>query len=79
MTKNQQCITLGHAADARPLLPEATPEAKPTREEEKARQTPLLRIDAISRDLVGVTNWQEVVKDRAKWGVVVRQPKPVTV
>ena len=24
-------------------------------------------IDVISRDLVGVTNWQEVVKDRAKW------------
>ena len=36
-------------------------------------------IDVISRDLVGVTNWQGVVKDRAKWRAVVRQPKPVTV
>ena len=40
----------------------------------------LLRwIDVISRDLVGVTNWQEVVKDRVKWRAVVRQPKSVTV
>ena len=36
-------------------------------------------IDVISRDLVGVTNWQEVVKDRAKWQAFIRQLKPVTV
>ena len=41
--------------------------------------TSLRWIDVISRDLVGVTNWQEVVKDRAKWRAVVCQPKPVTV
>ena len=36
-------------------------------------------IDVISRDLVGVTNWQEVVKDRVEWRAAVRQPKPVIV
>ena len=55
------------AADASPSPPEATPEVQTTREEDKARW-----IDVISRDLVGVTNWQEVVKERAKWRAVVR-------
>ena len=30
--------------------------------------------EVISKDLVGVTNWQEVVIDRVKWQVVIHNP-----
>ena len=59
----------------------ATPEVQTTREEEKARWNSVAMVDVISRDLVyvGVTNWQEVVKEPGKMASCRTQPKPVTV
>ena len=59
------------AADAWPLHPEATPQT--TREEKKAGGTSLPWIGVVSRDLVGVPNWQETVKDMKAWRAVIHQ------
>ena len=37
--------------------------------------TSLRWVDLISRDLTGITNWQEVVMERSEWRAAIHQPK----
>ena len=56
--------------DARPPLPETTPQVQTTGEERRPGGVSLWWIDVASRD------WQEIAKDRDTWRAVACQPKP---
>ena len=72
------CVVRTPAEDARPSATETAAKVQTKWEEEEARGTSLRWVDLISRDLTGMTNWQEVVTDRSAWRAAIHQPRPTT-
>ena len=51
---------------------------RPSGKKRKPGGTSLRWVDLISRDLTGMTNWQEVVTDRSAWRAAIHQPRTTT-